>query len=158
MQGISGVGTTKRALLQELLTRFEAFMCPGCHEVLPPDRLTKHHILPRSEGGPTALENLVLLCRDCHTSLHKGHGETIRAVRKFVRPRGRHFAFPPPPEPMPAEEGIRLFLTRMSVLPARVANSRRFARNPPFDPMWPIGRHFSPPADDGLVRFPVFGA
>ena len=30
-----------------------------------------HHLLPRSQGGQDTAENVVLLCHDCHTGLHR---------------------------------------------------------------------------------------
>lgn len=141
----SAVGVTKQALLRELVVRFQALVCPGCRRPHTADTLTKHHIQPRAEGGPTVIDNLVLLCRPCHTNYHRGYGETVRAVRKFVRPRGRHFAFPPPPEPLATEEGMRFFFTRWAVATGRVVDQQRFATNPPFDPAWPIGRHLATP-------------
>ena len=31
-----------------------------------------HHVTPRSDGGPDAVENLVLLCQACHDEHHAG--------------------------------------------------------------------------------------
>lgn len=31
-----------------------------------------HHVVPQSEGGADETENVVLLCRDCHTRYHQG--------------------------------------------------------------------------------------
>ena len=32
-----------------------------------------HHVTPRSEGGPDDVDNLALLCRDCHLAVHRDH-------------------------------------------------------------------------------------
>ena len=29
-----------------------------------------HHIVPLSQGGTTTLDNLILLCSDCHSKVH----------------------------------------------------------------------------------------
>jgi hypothetical protein len=42
--------------------------CPRCRKVQP---LTRHHIVPRSEGGPDEEDNIELLCRPCHNALHR---------------------------------------------------------------------------------------
>ncbi|WP_419915189.1 HNH endonuclease signature motif containing protein [Candidatus Poriferisodalis sp.] len=44
---------------------------PGCHE--PPSRCDAHHIWHWLDGGPTNLDNLVLLCHRHHHFLHQ-HG------------------------------------------------------------------------------------
>jgi 5-methylcytosine-specific restriction endonuclease McrA len=31
-----------------------------------------HHIVPRCKGGSNYVENLLTLCRDCHTAVHSG--------------------------------------------------------------------------------------
>ena len=33
-------------------------------------RLRAHHVVPREEGGPDALENLTTLCNPCHRRVH----------------------------------------------------------------------------------------
>ena len=35
-------------------------------------KLNVHHIIPKSKGGSDNLENLIVLCKDCHEALHKG--------------------------------------------------------------------------------------
>lgn len=39
--------------------------CARCHSERPP--LDAHHLLSRARGGKDELDNLVLLCRRCHT-------------------------------------------------------------------------------------------
>lgn len=34
--------------------------------------IERHHIIPRSKGGPNTLENKVNLCPNCHTLVHRG--------------------------------------------------------------------------------------
>ncbi|MEM9651913.1 MAG: DUF222 domain-containing protein [Actinomycetota bacterium] len=38
-----------------------------------------HHIVPRNRGGPTTAENLTLLCRFHHTTVHEGGWQLTRA-------------------------------------------------------------------------------
>lgn len=37
----------------------------------PPIGMEIHHIIPVAEGGTDALENLQLLCAECHTDTHR---------------------------------------------------------------------------------------
>ena len=64
-------------------------------------RCDAHHIEHWADGGETALDNLVLLCRRHHRAVHEeGFGITLEPTGevKFTRPDGRPFpAAPPPP-------------------------------------------------------------
>jgi hypothetical protein len=55
--------------------------CPKCRKVTP---LTRHHIVPRSEGGPDEETNIELVCRPCHNALHRMQPRQ-RSVSKAVR-------------------------------------------------------------------------
>ena len=67
---------------------------PGCHST---NHLDAHHIVAWSHGGPTDLDNLILLCGRHHTLVHEGGlriGEAsapLRSVRhwEFFMPDGR---------------------------------------------------------------------
>ena len=60
---------------------------PGCDR--PPGWCDAHHIVHWADGGPTALDNLVLLCRPHHRLLHAGfHVEVIDGRPLFARPDG----------------------------------------------------------------------
>ncbi len=54
-------------------------MCqfPGCHQLR---HLDAHHVLAWSRGGPTDLDNLMLLCRFHHTAVHEGGMTIVRAA------------------------------------------------------------------------------
>ncbi len=41
-----------------------------CRACGSPHRKHGHHIIPVSQGGPTRLDNLITLCRTCHTLVH----------------------------------------------------------------------------------------
>ena len=43
--------------------------CPYCALCGSTQNLHIHHILYRSEGGPTSLWNLIRLCEKCHTKI-----------------------------------------------------------------------------------------
>jgi hypothetical protein len=45
---------------------------PGCGR--PPGWCDAHHVRHWADGGPTALENLILLCRPHHRVIHRGFG------------------------------------------------------------------------------------
>lgn len=144
-------------LLRELEMRRGTLSCPGCDGALDPSRLTKHHIRPRSLGGPTVLENLVLVCRACHDDIHRHpRGETRMRLKRFLQERAAPGAFPPPPDPTPPEEGLRLFLARAGAEIVRAFQRERFAANPPFDPHWRIGRYFGH-GDEWTLRVPAAG-
>ena len=52
------------------------------------DRLERHHVIPKSVGGPETRENLALLCNECHELRHvkrtlhiSGSAEKRRGLR-----------------------------------------------------------------------------
>lgn len=54
--------------------------------------LTVDHILEKSKGGPTVMENLQTLCIGCHTHKNMGrpHPEPARILSSFERMRAKH--------------------------------------------------------------------
>ena len=89
--------TISPALRRALATRDRQCRFPGCQN----RRCDAHHVQHWADGGPTRLDNLVLLCRRHHRAVHE---EGFRITRdasgdaQFVRPDGRPFpAVPPPP-------------------------------------------------------------
>jgi predicted restriction endonuclease len=73
---------------------------PGCEQ--PPAACQPHHIIPRSEGGPTALGNLLLLCSFHHLiAVHRWgwqitlHPDATVAVTSPDRSRVLHSHGPP---------------------------------------------------------------
>lgn len=50
---------------------------PGCDR--PHSWCDLHHIVPRNRNGPTTAENLTLLCRFHHTTVHEGGWQLTRA-------------------------------------------------------------------------------
>jgi len=87
--------TIPARLRRSLTTRDGHCTFPGCEA----RRCDAHHVVHWADGGPTVLDNLVLLCRRHHTLVHDGDigiewsesGETI-----FRRPGGRKIERVPP--------------------------------------------------------------
>ena len=99
------VGRTKRlvtpALRIAVMARDLHCVFPGCDR--PASWCDVHHLIPWSEGGPTSLDNLVLLCRHHHTLIHEG-GWRIEGTPghlDFYRPDGSQLGVEPPPRPDP---------------------------------------------------------
>ena len=81
--------TISPALRRALVARDRQCQFPGCHN----RRCDAHHLRHWADGGATALDNLVLLCRRHHRAVHEeGFGVTLAAKGgsvRFVRPDGR---------------------------------------------------------------------
>ena len=102
-------GTTKRtataAQLKALIARDGGCVGCGCHPAL----CQAHHIKPASQGGPTTISNMVLLCWHCHHRVHHNQWTVARRHGRFellppVRTRwGPARAPDPPPSALPAE-------------------------------------------------------
>lgn len=58
-----------RAQRRALRLRDTTCNFPGCHQT---QHLDAHHVVPWSEGGPTDIEGLALLCRRHHVMVHEG--------------------------------------------------------------------------------------
>lgn len=85
-------------LRRQLRRRDGGCRWPGCRRTRG---LHAHHIVWFSKGGPTVIENLVLLCRRHHRAVHEGgwgiEGDPTAELR-FLRPDGRgRLATRPPP-------------------------------------------------------------
>ena len=58
--------------------------CPCCGKPLTwRTGWSKHHIVPKSQGGTDALVNLQLLHPECHRKLHNEQAEDIREARNL---------------------------------------------------------------------------
>ena len=97
---VLGVGRRTRtispALRRALAARDGQCRFPGCQN----RRTDAHHIEHWADGGETALDNLVLLCRRHHRAVHEeGFRITLDAAGdvEFTRPDGRPFPAAPPP-------------------------------------------------------------
>jgi Domain of unknown function (DUF222)/HNH endonuclease len=99
------VGRTKRlvtpALRIGVVSRDVHCIFPGCDR--PASWCDIHHLIPWSEGGPTSLENLVMVCRHHHTLVHEG-GWQMKGTPghlAFYRPDGSQLDADLPPRPLP---------------------------------------------------------
>ena len=76
-------GTTKRtataAQLKALIARDGGCVGCGCHPAL----CQAHHIRPASQGGPTTISNMVLLCWHCHQKVHHNQWTVARRHGRF---------------------------------------------------------------------------
>ncbi len=91
------------ALRRALDARDRGCRFPGCGSRY----CQSHHIVHWTRGGPTALENLALLCRRHHRFVHEGGWRMAldgadRTVR-FIRPDGRELPPVPAPEAVPED-------------------------------------------------------
>ena len=95
-------GTTKRtataAQLKALIARDGGCVGCGCHPAL----CQAHHIKPASQGGPTTIANMVLLCWHCHHKVHHHQWTVTRRHGRFgllppVRTRSGPARAPDPP-------------------------------------------------------------
>ncbi|BBG01334.1 MULTISPECIES: HNH endonuclease signature motif containing protein [Pseudonocardia] len=84
------VGRTKRTVTdaqrRALTARDRGCAHPGCDR--PPAWCEAHHIVPWEQGGPTDLDNLVLLCRVHHRLVHHSRWEirTTSGRPEFIPP------------------------------------------------------------------------
>ena len=74
-------------------------MCqfPGCHQER---HLDAHHIVAWSRGGRTDFDNLVLLCRFHHTTMHEGGMSIVRSATPTATQRWE-FLMPDGSQPRP---------------------------------------------------------
>ncbi len=88
------------ALRKALIIRDGCCAFPGCDR--PPSWCDAHHIRHWADGGPTALANLVLLCRRHHRYVHEKRWQLT------LNHEGTVTATPPttPPPPKPAKEAL----------------------------------------------------
>jgi hypothetical protein len=82
--------TIRGRLRRLLVARDGGCRFPGCTR--PPEWCDGHHIRYRRNGGPTTLENLVLLCRFHHGCVHEGGWSIVwrsQTEIEFVGPEAR---------------------------------------------------------------------
>jgi hypothetical protein len=77
------------AIWHALVARDQHCVFPGCTRL--PEACDAHHVIHWADGGPTSLDNLALLCRRHHTTVHQ------TAWRLGIDPITRRPAWSPPP-------------------------------------------------------------
>jgi 5-methylcytosine-specific restriction endonuclease McrA len=59
--------------------------CKLCLNLIKEKEREVHHILPVSENGADDLKNLILLCNNCHTTVHKkGHNNYYGKFNTYI--------------------------------------------------------------------------
>lgn len=58
--------------------------CPCCVWCGRPKYVEVHHFIERSRGGRGIEENLVCLCKRCHTSIHNGDADLQNFIRSYL--------------------------------------------------------------------------
>ena len=97
-------GITKRtataAQLKALIARDGGCVGCGCHPAL----CQAHHIKPASQGGPTTISNMVLLCWHCHHKVHHNQWTVARRHGRFelLPPVRTHWGPARAPDPPPS--------------------------------------------------------
>ena len=94
--------TISPALRRALLHRDRGCRFPGCGLRV----CQGHHLRHWAHGGPTALDNLALLCRRHHRAVHEEGFQVERhadGALQFRRPDGRLIPEVPPPVVVPAD-------------------------------------------------------
>ncbi len=90
--------TVPPAIRRALRHRDGGCQFPGCHNRFA----DAHHIKHWADGGTTALDNLVLLCRSHHRAVHEGGylvERTDTGDHLFTRPTGKHLPYVPDAPP-----------------------------------------------------------
>lgn len=54
----------------------------SCYCCCKTDKLTQHHIIPKSAGGMNTKDNIASLCEGCHVKLHQVKGDVNMAKAK----------------------------------------------------------------------------
>ncbi|MBW3605359.1 MAG: HNH endonuclease, partial [Actinobacteria bacterium] len=76
--GVSAAHPAVSATLRAaLIARDSGCRFPGC--LAPVDQCENHHVTPISNGGPTTLENLALVCANHHHAIHDSGGRSTLA-------------------------------------------------------------------------------
>lgn len=66
---------SEMAAIRPIIYERSGGMCEHCHEKPGADL---HHKQRRSQGGTNTLENLVLLCSECHRWVHNNVAEAVK--------------------------------------------------------------------------------
>ena len=78
--------TVSKAQWRALIARDQHCVARGCHR--PPSQCQAHHVIHWANGGPTNLDNLVLLCHQHHHQLHDQHHWLSCTHNRTMTPAG----------------------------------------------------------------------
>lgn len=73
-----------REVREAVLQRDSYDDCPCCIYCGRPKYVQVHHYIERSRGGKGIEQNLVCLCAECHTKIHKGDYLIEEYVRSYL--------------------------------------------------------------------------
>jgi hypothetical protein len=122
--------------------RDQGCVFPNCH--VPAERCDCHHVVPWWRGGPTSLDNLVLLCPHHHGLLEPSHDPTADRWEVRLNDQGL-------PEVWPPRRGV---IRREPMLHQRFRQ-----RRDPLGPAGPLdGRPTNPPSPPVPEPEPGLGA
>lgn len=65
--------------------RYVTEHCPYCALCGSTSFLHRHHIIYRSEGGPTDYWNIIVLCERCHRMVHSNKRKWQPRLQKILR-------------------------------------------------------------------------
>lgn len=133
--------TIPPSIRRALLARDRTCRFPGCTS----GRCDAHHVEHWLDGGPTSLDNLVLLCRRHHRSVHEGLVDVrlfADGSLTFVRPDGQVLA-PAPYPPLP--------LIRLEA-PPQPADDMPTWDGTPFDVAYSVEVLYTPPEGASHLR------
>lgn len=71
--------------LKTLVQERDQKTCRSCLNEIEQYSMQVHHIKPVSVGGSDSLDNLILLCKPCHSEVHKqGHENFYDEFTKYI--------------------------------------------------------------------------
>lgn len=108
------------------------------------DRTTeKHHIKPQSEGGNDKVENIIILCPNCHTLVHRGEiKQDLLTIKLMVEKEGNKNGFEPLTKKLPTKDNY----TKDNIIPPII---------PPADPppKKKPAKRFTPPSVEDVFAY-----
>jgi len=129
----------------------DTFRCYCCEDLFPTLVKNEHHKIKRAQGGQDTTDNLVLICTNCHTSLHNIEKALLNAKRRLLIPDLLQSLFPSKPK---SRETL-LYLATTAALAEDSRNTTNLpAISRPDYAMWDTEDkvHLTPPTVSPKVR------
>jgi len=61
-------------------------ICKLCHHGIDSKKMQIHHIIPLSDGGDDTINNLITLCAQCHSDVHKeGYHYYVNTFKSYTK-------------------------------------------------------------------------